>query len=216
MRVALIAGLALLAACQREATSTQPSAPLPKPNGEIAITAAPATADVEGWHTDVTGYARMSTTAPAFKLKTLEGKDVSQDTLREHWTILAFWGVWSDDSKADAKYIRALSSAVDQDPNLDLLTVHIPQIGGTGTTSADAKTVQDWFAKNGGAWPTAVDVDGKAAAAFRVDEAPFYLLVGPDLTIEGYRGDLSETPDDGIKSVIRGVAEIKKQIADPT
>ena len=44
---------------------------------------------------------------------------------------------------------------------------------------------------------------------------PAYILVGPDLTIEGYRGALSATPDDGIKSVIRGVAEIRKQVAAP-
>jgi hypothetical protein len=39
--------------------------------------------------------------------------------------------------------------------------------------------------------------------------------VGPDLNIEAYRGPLSATPDDGIKSVIRGVAEVRKQIAAP-
>ena len=43
-----------------------------------------------------------------------------------------------------------------------------------------------------------------------------YLLVGPDLTIEAWRGPLAETPDNGIKDVIRGVAKIRKQIANPT
>jgi hypothetical protein len=48
-----------------------------------------------------------------------------------------------------------------------------------------------------------------------VTSAPVYLLIGPDLTIEGYRGQLASTPDDGIKSVIKGYAEIRKQIASP-
>jgi hypothetical protein len=175
----------------------------------------PDASNVPGWHTDKTAYARMGTTAPAFKAKALDGKEVSQASLRDHWTILAFWGLWSDDSKADAKYIRALNSAADQDPNLDFLSVNIPQIGATAAPT-DPGSVEAWLAHEGGPWPTLIDTDGKVAEAFRVEEAPFYLLVGPDLTIEAYRGDLSETPDEGIKSVIRGVAQIKKQISDPT
>lgn len=53
------------------------------------------------------------------------------------------------------------------------------------------------------------------AAALGVTQFPQYLLVGPDLTIEAARGALSDTPDDGIKSVIRGVAEIRKQVSAP-
>ena len=53
---------------------------------------------------------------------------------------------------------------------------------------------------------------GQALAA---PALPAYLLIGPDLTIEGYRGALTATPDNGIKSVIQGVSEVRKQIAAP-
>lgn len=57
--------------------------------------------------------------------------------------------------------------------------------------------------------------DATVAETFAIDRTPAYLLIGPDLTIEAYRGALSATPEDGIKPVIRGVAEIKRQIAAP-
>ena len=42
-----------------------------------------------------------------------------------------------------------------------------------------------------------------------------YFLIGPDLTILAVRPALSDDPD-GIKSVIRGVAEIRSKAASPT
>jgi hypothetical protein len=63
-------------------------------------------------------------------------------------------------------------------------------------------------------WPHVTD-DGTIARALSISTTPAYLLIGPDLTIEAYRGALTATPDDGIKSVIRGVAEIRKQVAAP-
>jgi hypothetical protein len=96
---------------------------------------------------------------------------------------------------AEAPYAAAIVSAADQDPDLDVLWA---------LTTPTAP---------GGAAPA---IDGvELAKALRIESTPAYLLIGPDLTIEGHRGPLSTTPDDGIKSVIRGVAEIRKQIASP-
>jgi AhpC/TSA family len=217
MRFLLLAGLLALGACGRE-SAIQPSAPSVKPAVPPANAPVLTASDVEGWQTNPVAYARLGSTAPNFKVKKLGGGDVTQDSLRGRWTILAFWGLWSDDSLADAKYIHALNSAADQDPDLDFLSVHIPPGPGRAAESFGSfKSIEAWFAtQQGASWPTLIDADGKMAEAFRIEEAPVYLLVGPDLTIEGFRGELSETPDDGIKSVIRGVAQIKKQIADPT
>jgi hypothetical protein len=60
-----------------------------------------------------------------------------------------------------------------------------------------------------------MDADGKIAMAYRVSAFPTYFLIGPDLTIEAGRGELSATPEDGIKPVIKGYAEIRKQVASP-
>jgi hypothetical protein len=57
--------------------------------------------------------------------------------------------------------------------------------------------------------------NGLLLSTLTAPTSPAYLLVGPDLNIEAYRGALSAMPNDGIKSVIRGVAEVRKQISAP-
>lgn len=213
--LAILAAALALAACQRE----EPVAPAPAAIAAQAPSApapAPEAQTVEGWRTDIGAYALNGQTAPAFSAKLHDGKAVTQQALRGHWTILVFWGLWSDDSLSDARYIRALFTAADQDPDLDILTVHTPPGPGRGAEALGAfRSLDSWFADQGGPWATVMDDDGKIAEAYKVAAAPIYLLVGPDLTIEGWRTELSATPEEGIKSAIRGVAAIKKQIAAP-
>lgn len=210
--LALIALVATsLSACQRE----QADAPLTPAVANDAPTP-PASASIEGWRTEEGSFPLLGQTAPAFTAPLNEGGEVTQEALRGRWTILAFWGLWSDDSLADARYIAALVSAAGQDPDLDVLTIHTPPGPGRGAEALGAfLSLDTWFADQGPPWATAMDSDGAIAAAYGVTDAPVYLLVGPDLTIEGWREDLSATPDDGIKSVIRGVADIRKEIAAP-
>lgn len=202
-----------LSACEREPAAVTATTP---PAAEAP--AAPVTADAPApaWRIDKAAYPLIATTAPNFSADLNGGGSITQDNLKGHWTILAFWGLWSDDSLADAKYIRALVSAASQDPDLDVLTIHMPP--GPGRASEALGTflsLDSWFKDQGGSWPTAMDTDGKIAEAFKITSAPTYLLIGPDLTIEGYRNDLNATPDDGIKSVIKGYAEIRKHVLAP-
>lgn len=192
----------LLAACLGVAACDQPppqqAANVPPTEQAATDEQARHASDVEGWETSGAVYARIAATVPAFTLKQADGTELSQDNLRERWTILAFWS--ATDDKGEKTYVDALNSAVDQDPDLDLLGVfQLPAAG--GATPAVG-------------WPNVTD-NGTLAAALRIESTPAYVLVGPDLTVEGYRGALTTTPDDGIKSVIRGVAEIRKQIAAP-
>ncbi|MDP3493987.1 MAG: hypothetical protein Q8R82_12810 [Hyphomonadaceae bacterium] len=188
----------------------QPQAPLPAQQATVPPTeqtgAAPsslAPTTVEGWETDLTAYARIGSTLTSFALKQPDGTELTQENLRDRWTILAFVDGNAANAKPESDYIAALNSAADQDPDLDFLAV---RTAAPGTTLAAASP--------GAPWPTIDDTSG-FAPSIRIESAPAYILVGPDLTIEGYRGALSATPDDGIKSVIRGVAEIRKQVAAP-
>ena len=98
---------------------------------------------------------------------------------------------------------RALNSAVDQDPDLDLLSVYLK----LEQPRLDLEMVPPWPATR----PTYEWEIGEASS---IDTTPAYLLIGPDLTVHAYRGALSDDPD-GIKPVIRGVAEIRKKVASP-
>jgi hypothetical protein len=205
--LAIAAIVAALGACGEQPdiaeTPPAPAAAEPAPTTPSPVTLAA----VDGWEVDPAGYALAGKTAPAFSIARTNGGAVSQEELRGRWTILGFWSVSMIGLKDEAAFIRALNSAADQDPDLDFLGVHIrPEV--------DIELTK-WFDDNGGPWPTLVD-DGKAATSFSIGTPPKYLLVGPDLTIHAYRGALASTPDNGIKSVIQGVAEIKKQLANPS
>jgi hypothetical protein len=190
------ASLAVLGACGQppaviESPTVETSTPTPTPG---------ASAGVDGWEIDMTAYSQIGAMLPAFSVKQPDGKDATAEALRGHWTILGVWPATGAPKDEDT-FAAALSSAVDQDPDLDLLIVHPKAEGSTPAQAAP--------------WPSAYDDDGSLTRDLALPSLPAYLLVGPDLTVEGYRGALTATPDDGIKSVIRGVAEIRKQIAAP-
>jgi hypothetical protein len=193
MRMLIFASASLaLAACGQPQAE---SAAAPAENEAPPVTALPLSG-IDGWEIDQTAFAKINTPLPALAGKKPDGSEFTAESLRGRWTIL---GLWSGPAPAgEANFTAALSSAADQDPDLDVLVIHAP-----GATPQPAP-----------AWPTLEDT-GTMISTLAPPTTPAYLLVGPDLTIEGYRGALSETPDDGIKSVIRGVAEVRKQIAAP-
>ncbi|MDP3739761.1 MAG: hypothetical protein Q8R02_20405 [Hyphomonadaceae bacterium] len=208
MRIAILIAALGFAACQQETADQPTTAAQQTPAAEATTPVAKVPrAEVEGWQTDPASYAMLGGTIPSFSLDRVGGGKVSQDDLRNRWTILGFWNATAAGIDEEGTYIRALNSAVDQDPDLDFLTVHLK------IRAADVD-IDKWFADFAPPWPTLVDKGG-GDTLFSIQQTPAYLLIGPDLTIEGYRGALAATPDDGIKSVIRGVAEIRKQIAAP-
>ena len=186
------AGLVVTACGQAETEI----AAVPAATEEAPPAAAMPSAAIDGWEVDQTAYALSNTALPAMTGTRPDGSAFTTEAMRGRWTIL---GLWSGPAPADeANFTAALSSAADQDPDLDVLVIHA-----AGAAPQPPPP-----------WPMLED-SGKLISVLAPPTTPAYLLVGPDLTIEGYRGALSETPDDGIKSVIRGVAEIRKQIATP-
>ena len=196
MRTILFAAsFATLAACSPAPTETAQT-----PSEPAVLAATPTVSPgIDGWEIDMTAYSKVGTVLPAYSVKQLDGTYATPEALRGHWTIL---GIWPDAGATpdEANFATALSSAADQDPELDVLIVQ-PKHEGTAPTTPSH-------------WPVLID-DGTVSKAIAAPAMPAYLLIGPDLTIEGYRGALTATPDDGIKSVIRGVAEVRKQIAAP-
>ena len=197
MRLMLFAAsIAALAACGQVPADNVEATPAIE--AIAAVAPAGPSKGVDGWEIDMTAYGKIGSAIPAFAGKLANGTEVTAEGLRGRWTII---GIWSSDAvpPEEPNFAAALNSAVDQDPDLDLLMVLRKTDGAAAPTHP---------------WPTLMD-EGSIIPSFALPATPAYLLVGPDLTIEGYRGALSASPDDGIKSVIRGVAEVRKQVAAP-
>lgn len=193
--ILVVTSFAALAACSPAPVETAQA-----PSQPSALTVAPAKAGgIDGWEIDMTAYSRIGTLLPSYAVKQPDGSNATPEALRGHWTIL---GVWPDAGATpdEASFATALSSAADQDPELDVLIVQAKHEGAAPATPST--------------WTTLID-DGTVSKVIAAPALPAYLLIGPDLTIEGYRGALTATPDNGIKSVIQGVSEVRKQIAAP-
>jgi hypothetical protein len=197
--------LAALASCQKETDPQQPALPIASQRADVQVAGAVKATSVEGWETATKAYPLLGATLPEFTAKRLGGGDANEDALRDRWTVVGFWSGSGPAAQEEMRYIGALNSAANQDPDLDFLSIYL-EAGGDFD-------VQTWGA-GANAWPTLMG-DAALADMLGIANTPAYLLIGPDLTIEAYRGSLSAAPDDGVKPIIRGVAQIKKQIAAP-
>lgn len=196
MRLALVAAALAFAACEKApATAEPPAAP---PASAAVETPAPQTLESKGWETAAESNALLGARLPAFTAKPDNGPGISDETLRGRWTIIGFQS--PGDGSTEARYVGALSSAVDQDPDLDFLSVYRVEKG--------------ILLEIPPSWPAIRDDEWKIAKVLGIDTTPAYLLIGPDLTVHAYRGAFSADPD-GIKPVMRGVAEIRKKVASP-
>jgi hypothetical protein len=191
-----------MAGCEAKTAEAPPAPAAQAAAPPAAETETAANASVEGW--DGSGTSKMGKELPEFELDKIGGGKVEAQELRGHWTVLALWSASDAASLADVPYIRSIVSAAEQDPDLDFLSIHIK-------TDALADPVR---AFDGNRWPTLM-ADDKAMQSFGVSTLPVYLLVGPDLVIEASRGALAKTPENGIKGMFRGIAEVKKQVSSP-
>jgi hypothetical protein len=203
MRIAILIAAIAFAACQKNAAAPPEQTAAPPASAAIE-TSSPPTTSIEGWGM---AHAYIGKTIPDFSLQQVGGGAITREQLRGRWTILGFWNATLAGVEDETRYLRALNSAVGQDPDLDLLTIYL-KLDAAGTD------IGKWFANNGGdPWPTLID-EGGTGEAFGISVLPYYLLIGPDLTVHASRGALSADPD-GIKSVIRGVAEIRRKASAP-
>ena len=131
------AGLAI-AACGQAETEI---AAVPVATEEAPPAAATPSAAIDGWEIDQTAYALSNTPLPAVTGTKPDGSAFTTESLRGRWTIL---GLWSGPAPVDeASFTAALSSAADQDPDLDVLVIH----------AAGAAPPEGLHPRAGPAWP---------------------------------------------------------------
>lgn len=222
MKVSLIPAFLLLVGSLAVSCNNESRAPTQIELEETADASSPAppvtvASPIEGWNGKT---ANLPALLPAeFELRGADDELLTGEALRGQWTILALWGLWSEDSLADIRYMQALRSAVDQDPDLDFMAVHTPDVGLDGEASEQPYgaylSLAQGVADQGASFDSGEDAGGDLAKALGIKNTPTYLLVGPDLAIEAVRGAIAKDETDGIKSMIRGVAQIRSQIASP-
>ncbi len=157
------------------------------------------------------GYALLGRRLPAFNGDLIGGGHFDSTQI-EKWTVIDVWGIWCGDCMADAPYVHALHTAIQQDPDLDFVSIHIP--ANANRLSAEEMfgkfgSVEAYFKAKNYSYPTLVDTDTSLRTALEIGWTPSYLLVSPDGIVRGYRTDMSVAGGEPVKDFIRDIARVR-------
>lgn len=156
-------------------------------------------------------YEGLGEPLPGFGGALANDASFSSSELEGRWTVIQVWGIWCHDSRNDAPYASALSRAIAQDPDLDFMSIHTPQNPDkTRQALRGYSSVSAWFDEKGWSYPTLIDKDASIRDTLRIRWTPTYLVVAPDLTVQGFRTNLIDAGDMAVKDFIKDIAETKR------
>ena len=155
-------------------------------------------------------YEYLGETLPAFAGPLSLGQSFSSNTLAGKWTVIEVWGIWCHDSMNDAPYAAALATALAQDPDVDFMSIHTPQNVARDDKALKSYTsVAAWFKEKGYDFPTVVDDDASIRTKLKIRWTPTYLVIAPDLTVQGFRTGLADAEGDAVKDFVRDIAKTR-------
>ena len=161
-------------------------------------------------------YEGLGEALPEFTDALASGASFSSTLLEGRWTVIEVWGIWCHDSRNDAPYAAALSRALAQDSDVDFMSIHTPQNADRAASAYRSyNSVSAWFDEKGWSFPTVVDEDASIRDLLRIRWTPTYLVIAPDLTVQGFRTGLADAGDMAVKDFVRDVATTRREWTAP-
>ncbi len=109
--------------------------------------------------------------APAFTLKTLDGKTLTRDGLKGKVVLLDFWATWCGPCRMALPELKDLQ-AKNTGKALVIVSVSVDDT---------SRVVEEFTRNNGMSWPQAWDRGMQVTGGvFRVDTFPSYVVIGAD------------------------------------
>ena len=137
-------------------------------------------------------YKFIGRELPAFGGTMISGPLFSTEELENQWTLIDVWGLWCGDCMADAPYVEELWNEVSGSDDLAFLSIHTPpNAQRAGEAFGRYGSVEAYFEEKGYSYPTIVDEDASIRETLSVAWTPSYILVAPDLTVQGFRSELA-------------------------
>ena len=110
---------------------------------------------------------------PALVLPSLDGKEVSLESLRGRLVLLHFWATWCPTCRAEMLLLE--QAALDHPGNLVVLGINLGE---------KRARVAAYATSTGITFPILLDTRGRVAARYGVLSLPITLVVGPDGRLE--------------------------------
>lgn len=155
-------------------------------------------------------YELLGEALPAFDGDLADGLSFSSSELEGKWTVMEVWGIWCHDSMNDAKYAAALATALAQDPQVDFMSIHTPPNAAQANRALKSYvSVAAWFEEKGYYFPTVVDEDAAIRTALKIRWTPTYIVVAPDLTVQGFRTGLADADGEAVKDFVRDISQTR-------
>lgn len=156
-------------------------------------------------------YEGLGKPLPVFTGETVQQTSFASPQLAGQWTVIEVWGIWCHDSRRDAKYAAALATALAQDPDVSFMSIHTPQNAeNAGRALRGYDSVAAWFEEKGWQFPTVIDTDASIRTALKIRWTPTYLLIAPDLSVQGFRTGLADAGDHAVKDFVQDISETRR------
>jgi len=108
--------------------------------------------------------------APEFKVRTLDGEDISLDQLAGKVVVMDFWATWCPPCVSSVPELKALTKKY---PSSKLVLISF-------SADKDEQSWRDFISKKDIEWPQYWDRDGRIRTAFGVQAFPTYLVIDPE------------------------------------
>ena len=161
-------------------------------------------------------YEGLGEKLPLLTGQMADGTAFTSDALEGRWTVIEAWGIWCHDSRRDAPYAAALATALNDEPTVDFMSVHTPQNAARAKKALRGHaSVSAWFDEKGWAFPTLIDEDASLRDALKIRWTPTYLVIAPDLTVQGFRTGLADAGETAVEDFVADIAATQQNWAAP-
>ena len=124
--------------------------------------------------------------APTFTLATLDGEEVSLESLQGEIVVLDFWATWCGPCRKGLPELQKVADWV-KEKNMPV-KIFAVDVWEDGSVEEKTEKVRKFWADQKFTFPTLMDLDDKVVGTYGISGIPATFVIGRDGTIIGYHG----------------------------